>query len=87
MPPSSPSYLRARAGLALDQQATPPNGGASAVSLLLAHLGGGAAMGPASWCVLAAVSQEWRLCCSDGALWALGVGLTLSTNPNPNRSE
>ena len=64
--------------------APPPNGSASAVSLLLAHLGERDGMGPACWCVLAAVSREWRLCCSDGELWAAALwskyGLRVATS-------
>ena len=41
-------------------------------------------MGPACWCVLAAVSREWRLCCSDGELWAAALwskyGLRVATS-------
>ena len=41
-------------------------------------------MGPACWCVLAAMSREWRLCCSDGELWAAALwskyGLRVATS-------
>ena len=47
----------------------PVNGVASPVSLVLAVVG----LGPPEWCRLAAVCREWRVCCSDGELWAGAV--------------